>query len=107
MHYDWAENRIMIFLDERRTAYDAERCADLLEALREAGGIWDGKYGVPSIMDTYGSLYARKFGSEVKIASQPENYRPKIDKIIRVNVFMDGGSCEGKLLSTEVLHKTE
>ena len=102
--YDWDMNRIEIwaqFLGSRN--YSKDFCEKVVEALRESGGVIDGKLSEPFDQSLYSQNFLRAFSD----GTEPENYTSTIDETIEITVRFSDGECRGSLLSTETFHKTD
>ncbi len=102
IRYDWDQNRIIIDIFVRKEDFEKEKCASIIKEVRDSGGVGeDGKPFTPCGYSYYSHLFSH-LGFKNK--DQPENYRQRLDKIFRIKVQFAIGSCEGKLLSNEVLY---
>lgn len=101
VNYDWDQNRITISISKNKEKFEKEKCAFILNRVRTSGGIKDGK---PDTL--LGHSYFSNLFSHIGYTHEktPENYLQRLDKIFRVKVFLKNGSCEGKLISNEVLY---
>ena len=100
--YDWDQNRIEIsaWTSEQFTE---DRCGEILKAIRDGGGVTNG-----SLLQTGTdrSFYAGTFASIGYVTKDaPKDYLRMLDDIIVVKALMSGGSCQGELVSTEVLYR--
>ena len=97
--YDWDQNLIQIkaWTDE---SFSEDRCGTMLEAIRQGGGVTHGL----RLKGLDHSFYADAFAPiGVVYTNAPKDYLSRLDKIIIVQTHMSGGSCQGRLVSTEVM----
>ncbi len=100
--YDWDENRITIWANVSEP-FDKNKCSMIVEEIRKSGHVVEGKILLAPLRKS--STYADFFGPiGFGKPSAPEDYRERLDDIIRVRANFDGGGCEGSLVSTEVLY---
>ena len=102
--YRWDENRINIYAYSFEQKYSKEKCAELISELRDSGLVRDGRV----IGDLENSTYADYFG-QIGYQSKtiPKDYHKRLDEIIKVEVRLAGGACEGKLVSKEILYRDQ
>jgi hypothetical protein len=111
-NYNWWENRITIVVYTREP-FTRAKCASILKQIRKSGGVANGRpiYGMEN--STYAANFSDRGFSSKK---EPKNYLKHLDRIIVVQAQMasiekikggdlEGRTCEGKLLSTEVLYR--
>lgn len=102
VNYDWDENRITISLIRSEEPFDKEKCKQLLESARMQGGVYDGKL----FRYRENSFYSDSFSPIGYVdKGAPKDYLKRIDEIIRIKVSFDGGGCEGRLVSSEILYR--
>jgi hypothetical protein len=100
--YEWDRNRIVIYVwaDEK---FDRSRCKDIVIELRKSEGITQrGTYAKES--EVKNSVYASFFDRGFRNGNEPKDYLKRLDQIFEVRSYMNGGSCEGPLVSTKVLY---
>ena len=94
---------IAIAFDLGSEFYNERLCRRIFDVVRERGGVEDGKV-LPAFRERYGASYYAGFflspyGSG---ARDPKRRRAGIDGLISILVTMNGGTCRGRLLSTEI-----
>ena len=100
VEYHWNENRIDISAYFRGRIFDKRMCQNTINLFRISGEVINGKANMPRGY----SAYAQAFWSGYDINNKTKNWLQQLDQIIRVTVYMKGGSCAGGLLSDEILY---
>lgn len=107
VQYDYAKNRIQIGFDARRSRklkFEKAACKKHLGVARfSMGTVVEGKVVFRDASDA--ALNFTHVGYSVE--SQPKDLAKKLDDIITVEIFMDGGSCFGSLVSEDVFYRDE
>jgi hypothetical protein len=99
--YDWNKNRIKVGYVAYVIPFTKILCKKYLNSARSTLGFVLGGEAVAGA-----SISAKFFqhnGYHKK--SQPNKHMNKLDQIITVTVALKGGSCEGPMVSTDVLYR--
>ena len=76
--------------------FTEERCAKILEAIRNDAYVREGE-----VPEEWGSSFYSTFFIN-HTAAGPRDYLKHIDEVISIRVALNGGACKGPLVSTEV-----
>lgn len=99
--YDWDSNRIRLNYFAINHPFNKTECKKtIMQARRVVGLVTDG-------VAALGHSYVANLFSHLGYSSNsaPKDYFQKLDNIIEITVTLDGGSCEGPLVSTDVLYR--
>lgn len=100
VHYDWDRNRITVSISVTKPI-SKQKCKNFLNEIRKSAWIYDGNPPAFAGYSTFANSFRRGFTN----GTEPKDFLKKIDEIIRVEVSSKNASCEGRLVSKEVLYK--
>ena len=105
--YDFSKNRITIGYEAKtfaRRKFNKSECKKYIANVQILiGQVIDGR--PPPV--GYSNAAALFSHSQYVNSSEPQNYRKKLDDIFIIEIIMDGGTCIGSMVSSDVVYKDD